>query len=133
MSRPVLSRPEPLPDRAAALTPARRAEGPIFAEPWEAQAMAMAVRLEEGGHFTAAEWAEALGAEIRRAQAAGDPDDGTTYYRHVLAALERLVADKGLLSRDLLARRKAAWSEAYRTTPHGRPVTLGADSGEEKP
>jgi len=108
----------------AALAPPSRAEGPTFAEPWEAQALALAVRLEESGCFTAAEWAAALGAEIRRAQAAGDPDDGGTYYRHVLAALERLVAEKGLLSPELLARRKAAWAEVYRTTPHGRPVTL---------
>jgi len=119
-----LSRPEPPRERAAALADAPRDSGPVFAEPWEAQALALAARLEESGCFTAGEWAEALGGEIRRAQAAGDPDDGTTYCRHVLAALERLVAEKGLLSPNLMARRKAAWAEAYRTTPHGQPVTL---------
>jgi len=126
-----LSRPERPPDPAAALAPPPSGEGPTFAEPWEAQALAMAVRLEENGCFTAAEWAEALGAEIRRAQAAGDPDDGTTYYSHVLAALERLVAEKGLLNPDLLARRKAAWAAAYRTTPHGRPVTLAEEESHD--
>ena len=40
-----------------------------------------------------------LGAEIKRAQEAGDPDTGETYYRHWLAALERLVAEKGVASR----------------------------------
>ena len=71
-------------------------EGPVFREPWEAQAFAMAVALRERGVFTATEWAETLGAEIKRAQAAGDPDTGDTYYRHWLAALERIVAAKQL-------------------------------------
>ncbi len=109
----------------AALQPIRRAEGePLFAEPWEAQALAMAVALQQAGAFTAAEWADALGAAIKRAQAAGDPDDGSTYYRHVLAALEDLVQNKKIASPDLLAARKAAWIEAYEHTPHGKPVEL---------
>jgi nitrile hydratase accessory protein len=109
----------------AALRPIRRAEGePLFAEPWEAQALALAVALQQAGAFTVNEWAEALGAAIKRAQAAGDPDDGSTYYRHVLAALEQLVQDKDIATADLLATRKAAWVEAYEHTPHGKPVEL---------
>ena len=73
---------------------------------------------------TAQEWAEALGAAIKRAQAAGDPDDGSTYYQHVLGALEQLVQEKNIASADLLAARKAAWVEAYERTPHGKPVEL---------
>ena len=72
------------------------AEGPVFREPWEAQAFAMALALHARGVFTWPEWAATLGAEIKRAQAAGDPDTGETYYRHWLAALERLVDEKGL-------------------------------------
>ena len=97
---------------------------PVFAEPWEATALALATRLQEAGHFSAEEWAETLGAEIVAAQAKGDPDDGTTYYRHVLAALERLVTEKGIAATDALADRKAAWQEAYASTPHGEAVTL---------
>ena len=70
--------------------------GPVFREPWEAQAFAMTLALYKRGLFTWPEWAETLGAEIKRAQAAGDPDSGDTYYRHWLAALERLVAEKGI-------------------------------------
>ena len=103
----------------------RDAEGsPVFREPWEAQAFAMAVRLHEAGHFTWTEWAAALAEEIRTAQAAGDPDLGDTYYRHWLAALEHLVAAKGLVGADELARRKAEWDEAARETPHGSPIEL---------
>jgi nitrile hydratase accessory protein len=97
---------------------------PVFREPWEAQAFAMAVRLHEAGHFTWTEWAAALATQIRTAQAAGDPDLGNTYYHHWLAALEHLVAVKGLVSTDELATRKDAWAEAARTTPHGEPIEL---------
>ena len=98
--------------------------GPVFAEPWQAQAFALAVRLSEQGHFTWKEWAAALGAELKAAAARGEPDDGTYYYHHWLAALERLVAEKGLASPAALRARKNAWAEAYRATPHGQPVEL---------
>ena len=99
-------------------------DGPVFAEPWQAQAFALAVKLQEEGLISAGEWATALGAEIKAAQARGDRDDGTTYYRHWLAALERLVAEKGLVDPEALQTRKDDWTEAYRSTPHGQPVRL---------
>jgi nitrile hydratase accessory protein len=102
----------------------RDAEGPVFHEPWEAQAFAMALMLHERGVFTWPEWAEALGAEIKRAQAAGDPDTGDTYYRHWLATLEGLVARKGVASSDLLHRYRDAWDHAADRTPHGKPIEL---------
>jgi nitrile hydratase accessory protein len=105
----------------------RDADGPVFAEPWEAQAFALAVALHERGVFTWPEWAEALAAEIARAQAAGDPDTGTTYYRHWLAALERLVAQKELADADTLQRYADAWGRAADRTPHGTPIELGPD------
>ena len=102
----------------------RDAEGPVFREPWEAQAFAMAVALHERGVFTWSEWAEALGAEIKRAQAQGDPDTGETYYYHWLAALERIVADKGVTDTATLARYTQAWDHAADRTPHGQPIEL---------
>lgn len=99
-------------------------EGPIFNEPWEAQAFAIVLKLHEAGHFTWNEWAAQLSAAIKQAQADGDPDLGDTYYRHWLSALERIVADKDLLPTAELAPRKEAWAEAYRNTPHGQPVKL---------
>ena len=103
------------------------AEGPVFREPWEAQAFAMALMLHERGVFTWNEWAETLGAEIKRAQAAGDPDTGDTYYRHWLATLERLVAAKGVATSDLLHRTRDAWDHAADRTPHGKPIVLRAE------
>ena len=105
----------------------RDGEGePVFAEPWEAQAFALAVALHERGVFTWPEWAEALAAEIRRAQAAGDPDTGETYYRHWLAALERLVAERDVVDAATLARYADAWGRAAERSPHGTPIELEA-------
>ena len=97
--------------------------GPVFRAPWEAQAFAMAVVLHERGHFTWPEWAACLADEIAAATARGE-DDGRRYYRHWLAALERLVADKGLVLEDELSARHGEWVEAARTTPHGKPIIL---------
>ena len=112
--------------RAAQAVPGvpRDAEGPVFREPWEAQAFAMALALHERGLFTWPQWAATLGEEIRRAQAAGDPDTGETYYRHWLATLERLVAAKGVATSDLLHRTRDAWDHACDRTPHGQPIEL---------
>ncbi len=80
-------------------------QGPVFREPWEAQAFAMVLKLYQGGHFTWPEWVEHLSAEIRAAQRGGDRDLGHSYYRHWLAALEKLVAAKELVPRrEILAR-----------------------------
>jgi nitrile hydratase accessory protein len=105
----------------------RDAEGPVFREPWEAQAFAMTLALHSRGWFTWQEWTAALGVEIKRAQAAGDPDTGETYYRHWLAALERIVAEKAVASRETLARYRDAWEHAAGRTPHGRPIELRPD------
>ena len=102
----------------------RNTDGPVFAEPWQAQAFALTLKLHQDGRFTWGEWAEALAAQIRAAQAAGDPDDGSTYYHHWLAALERLVVTKGLATSSRLANCKTAWEAAYQSTPHGQPVEL---------
>jgi nitrile hydratase accessory protein len=100
------------------------AEGPVFREPWEAQAFAMALALHERGLFSWSEWAATLSAEIKRAQAAGDPDTGETYYRHWLAALERLIAEKGDTTSETLHRYRDAWGHAADRTPHGTPIEL---------
>jgi nitrile hydratase accessory protein len=130
-----LSRPDPaLTAQNIAALPRlpREKDGPVFAEPWEAEAFALAVKLCEQGHFTWKEWASALGDELRAAAERGEPDDGSHYYRHWLAALERLVTEKGLTSRAAIEARKEAWAEAYRHTPHGKPVELAVPSGAQE-
>jgi nitrile hydratase accessory protein len=103
------------------------AEGPVFREPWEAQAFAMALALHQRGLFTWSEWAQTLGDEIKRAQEAGDPDTGETYYRHWMTTLERLVSEKGVADRAMLARYRNAWDHAADRTPHGQPIELRPD------
>jgi len=97
---------------------------PVFAEPWQAQAFAMAVALHQRGLFSWPEWADALSLQIRAAQDAGDADRGDTYYQHWLAALEALVAAKGATSPHELARCRDAWDQAADRTPHGQPIEL---------
>jgi len=98
--------------------------GPVFKAPWEAQAFAMMVTLHGRGVFTWREWADALAAELAAAAARGEPDDGTHYYEHWLAALEALVARKKVVPKDELERRVDEWDAAARSTPHGQPIEL---------
>ena len=124
---------EPDADHLAALPRLPRDEGgPVFAEPWQAQAFALAVKLSEAGHFTWKEWAAALADELKAAEARGEPDDGSDYYKHWVAALERLVTARGLTDDSALRERKDAWADAYRHTPHGKPVELGAHHDDER-
>jgi nitrile hydratase accessory protein len=121
-----MARHNPAIQAATAAVPSipRDAEGPVFQEPWQAQAFAIAFALQSQGVFAWSDWAAMLGEEIRKAQAAGDPDTGATYYRHWLATLERMVAAKGLTSPEMLARTYDAWDRAADRTPHGTPIEL---------
>ena len=126
-----MSQPDPTQsaDRLATLPRLPRdAGGPVFAEPWQAQAFALAVELSEQGHFTWKEWARALATELTAAAERGERDDGSRYYHHWLNALERLVTEKRLADASTLLERKQAWAEAYRNTPHGRPIELQASA-----
>ena len=110
----------------------RDEDGPVFREPWEAQAFAVAVSLMEAGHFTYAEWAEGLTQEINKAQQQGDPDLGDTYYEHWLNALEQVCRAKELVLSADIVERAEQWRRAYLNTPHGQPIELSAafKSGE---
>jgi nitrile hydratase accessory protein len=105
--------------------------GPVFREPWEAQAFAMTLALYDRGLFTWPEWAEMLAGEIKRAHEHGDPDTGETYYHHWLAALERMVAEKRVTDTQTLSRYQDAWDHAADRTPHGMPIELRPDDFRE--
>jgi len=125
----ILHQPDsaPLAENPAALL--RDDGGPIFAEPWQAEAFALAVRLSAQGHFTWKEWASTLADELKAAATRGEPDDGSRYYHCWLTALEHLAVAKRLTDPAAMLARKQAWSDAYRDTPHGKPVELGNDFG----
>jgi nitrile hydratase accessory protein len=97
----------------------------VFAEPWQAQAFAMALALHQRGVFTWTDWATLLGEEIQKARANGDPDDGSTYYRHWLATLERVVALKGIASSGVLDR----YAHAGTMPPTARRTDRRSNSG----
>lgn len=105
--------------------PTVQPDDPVFAEPWQARAFALTLKLTEAGHFSRTEWTTALSHALREATAGCEQiDDGSHYYEHWLAALETLVRQKGLADEVALSARKEAWREAYHSTPHGKPVML---------
>ena len=96
----------------------------VFSEPWEAQAFAMAVTLSSNGYFTWKEWAATLAEVIAESKASGGPIDGSDYYQNFVAALEQLIIDKDITDFSDLESVKVAWEDAYKATPHGKPVHL---------
>jgi len=102
-------------------------KGPVFNEPWQAQAFALAVSLCEKGYFTWSEWVDIFSNQVTLAQQAGDPDLGDTYYSHWLNALETIVDKKKMVNFPDMQQRKAAWKQAYLNTPHGQPIELSSN------
>lgn len=100
-----------------------------FDEPWHAQVLAMANTMIEAGHFSAGEWAECLGAELREAAESGKPDRSETYYHAALTALEKICDRCANIATAEQKRRKADWIAAYERTPHGQPVVLSDQGG----
>jgi nitrile hydratase accessory protein len=94
---------------------------PTFAEPWQAQAFAMAVHMRDRGLIAWSDFSTALAEEIAAAAEDYTPD---RYYDCWLDALERLVIRAGLAEPDALHDLEHAWEDAYRRTPHGQPVSL---------
>ncbi|MEI9414106.1 nitrile hydratase accessory protein [Mesorhizobium sp. Cs1321R2N1] len=101
-------------------------DAPVFAEPWQAGAFAMTVALHDKGLFSWSEWADALSAEVKKPGAAADGHD---YYKHWLAALETLLASKGLAAKPDVDAMAQAWERAAHATPHGKPILLENDPG----
>ena len=111
-----------------ALKPLAGVDGePVFAEAWQAEALAIADTLVQQGLFSAVAWSEALGAALREAEAEGAPDDQQTYYDCVVKALERLIAEQGAIQSSELEQTREDWKQAYLSTPHGDPVRLARD------
>ena len=123
-----MSRPE-TPEAAAADTPFQLPDGsdpdaPVFAEPWQAQAFALAVALHQRGVFTWSEWAAELSQQVAKPNAAAD---GSDYYEHWLAAIEALLSQKGVAGSEMVDVVSKAWQRAAHATPHGQPILLEND------
>ena len=71
-----MNKPQNVPTESHLPSLPRDEDGPVFNEPWEAEAFAMTLNLHAQGHFTWPEWAERLGVEISAARDAGDADRG---------------------------------------------------------
>ena len=104
---------------------------PVFDEPWQAHAFALAVRLSEAGFFSWREWTTFLAQEIGAAKERNDP--AASYYQQWLTALEKICVQKSLTTSTAMADRKERWRQAYLHTPHGKPVELLASSPHPPP
>ncbi len=110
---------------AAMLKPLMAVDGkPAFEEPWQAEALAMADTLVQNGLFSASAWSESLGAALASAAASGLADTQETYYACVLIALESLVSANSDIDESAMTETREAWESAYRSTPHGQPVSF---------
>lgn len=96
----------------------------VFSEPWEAQAFAIAVMLSKNGYFTWKEWTARFSDVIAESKANGGPIDGSDYYENWVITLEKLITEKDITDFSKLKNTKVAWEEAYKNTPHGKPVEL---------
>lgn len=105
---------------------------PAFHAPWQARAFALTVHLHAAGLFTWQEWSAALGRHLGAAQGTGALDIGAqppeagaeAYFGAWLAALEEMLAARGLAGEAEVAGMAAAWQAAARATPHGQPIVL---------
>ena len=101
-----------------------REEGLSFDQPWQAQAFSIVVELSKAGAFTWKEWVDVFSTEIREHPARAGESTNSAYYRQWMAALETIVAQRGLASSEDVEHRKEMWRQAYLNTPHGDPVRL---------
>ena len=112
-------------DAEATLKPLSSVDGdPVFDEPWQAQALAIADTLVRTGMFSANAWSESLGKALKIAESESAVDNQETYYNCVLSALEQLVAEHSEIGREAMAGKRRDWEQAYLSTPHGQPVRL---------
>jgi nitrile hydratase accessory protein len=95
-------------DRLVADMPLPRSNGElVFDAPWQSRAFGLAVALHERGMYEWSAFSRALAEEI----AAAGADDGSRYYEHWLAALERLLREQGVVVPAELAAEAAAIAE----------------------
>lgn len=103
-------------------------EAPAFSEPWQAQAFALAVALQDAGVIDRAQWTKAFSEAIAAAEASGGVIDAERYHRLWVETLEALSVAQAGLSPRRIGETQEAWAQAYRRTPHGQPVELAAGS-----
>lgn len=97
----------------------------VFQSPWHSQLFAITVQLSESGNFTWKEFVEIFGKSLNRARIKNENLDGNDdYFNCWLTALEKMIIFKKLANIDILSSLKGDWTNAYLSTPHGKPVKI---------
>ncbi|HZU15901.1 MAG TPA: nitrile hydratase accessory protein [Candidatus Dormibacteraeota bacterium] len=103
-------RPEIANMEGAAALPRKNGEL-VFEAPWQGRAFGLAVGLHQRGGYDWEDFRQRLIAQI---QASRCEPGGPGYYEHWLAALERLVLERGLVDRAEFERRVQEYRSGLR-------------------
>ena len=95
-----------------------------FDEPWHAEVFAVTLHLNEKKLFSWAEWTDAIGKQIKKGRLTRHIDGSNDYYNLWLQALIELISAKGITDAEAILDVQNRWADAYRNTPHGKPVKL---------
>jgi len=84
----------------------------VFSAPWEGRVFAMAIALHGEGTYPWEEFRHRLIAEVNSADCKSGA--GSDYYEHWLAAFEKLLLEKGIMTRTEFECRKAEFTSGER-------------------
>ena len=100
-----------------------------FEAPWHGQVFALAVAMNEAGHFTWPEWAQMFGAQLDTLRQDHELDGSEDYYLAWVATLEQMIIQKNIAPPQMLDEMKQMWTDAFLRTPHGKPVVPDLPAG----
>ena len=97
----------------------------VFQNPWHSQLFAITVQLSEKGNFSWKEFVEVFGESLKKQRSLSKKLDGSNdYFACWLNALEEILIKKNISNQDTLMLLKKDWTQAYLSTPHGKPVNI---------
>ena len=97
----------------------------VFQNPWHSQLFVITVQLSEKENFSWKEFVEVFGDSLKKQRSISKNLDGSNdYFSCWLNALEEILIKKNISNQDTLMLLKKDWTQAYLSTPHGKPVNI---------
>ena len=95
-----------------------------FEAPWHAEVFALAIHLNEKGHFSWVEWSNLLGENLKKYNFGQESVGSDLYYQAWLQTLIEIMRDKEIFDNETFNSIRDQWVNAYIKTPHGEPVCI---------